>query len=353
MNASRLLTIAWTSGELHSEFARRIEASQRPGWNSATHSCTTGTRAVVVDWRMKDHGLGSDVHTWSNALCHAVTRGEVLQTIGSWVWRAEAFCERHEAAPLSCYFGPLAESPCLHALWPQFRQPQRRHGHASPPQCGGVPCPTPRPRARDRVSRSWSNRAVHTLENMVAHAKVPRGEAAFAHAVPCSVAGHTTRELHAAAMGYLFRRLPDRLVAQAEDAARATFGPRGVPPNLTTVGTALRQKHFSARPHAPHRSALTTTHHTFLIWQVYVRWGDKWKESKLLPIESYVDSVTKLTKDVPRSERHVFVMSEDAAALNAFRRAAPSAWKLYTYVVIKSYRASLKRRCDSISARLT
>ena len=102
---------------------------------------------------------------------------------------------------------------------------------------------------------------------------------------------NSSGQVHQAAMEVLFKILPARLIEAAERANAQVFGEGGAPESMITV---------------------------------HIRWGDKGKENSLVSIERYVNACRELVArhalgDAPT----VFITTEDAAALEAFRATAP------------------------------
>ena len=109
------------------------------------------------------------------------------------------------------------------------------------------------------------------------------------------------RSYMAAAAEYLFQSVRPAVVAEAEAQVRAAF-PQGLP--------------------LPHH--LVTIH---------MRWGDKGKETPLLPASHFVRGARALIDragNIPATDTHVYLASEDPDAIAAFRRAAPSHWRVHT-----------------------
>ena len=63
---------------------------------------------------------------------------------------------------------------------------------------------------------------------------------------------------------------------------------------------------------------------------VHVRWGDKGREMALRPINEYVEAVKNVTKYTGEA-LDVFLTTEDAKAVAAFRQAAPENWNVIVY----------------------
>ena len=65
---------------------------------------------------------------------------------------------------------------------------------------------------------------------------------------------------------------------------------------------------------------------------INIRWGDKWKEMKLVSIEDYVYATKQILtqKELDGEEKvYIYVASEDPIAVNKFKEASPSNWLIY------------------------
>jgi hypothetical protein len=113
-------------------------------------------------------------------------------------------------------------------------------------------------------------------------------------------------EYRAAAMEFLFQRVRPIVIEEAERQIQEVF-PEGLPDpkNMITVN---------------------------------IRWGDKAREMELQPIERYIYAVTELLMDRPPpsdnnsttdNSIHIYLASEDPAAITAFTAAAPSSWIIH------------------------
>lgn len=65
---------------------------------------------------------------------------------------------------------------------------------------------------------------------------------------------------------------------------------------------------------------------------LHIRWGDKWKEMRLVPMQYYIDKIHHVvtTFSYPPDVK-IFVMTEDYRALDAFRALADPRWKVQVY----------------------
>jgi hypothetical protein len=121
----------------------------------------------------------------------------------------------------------------------------------------------------------------------------------------------TMTEFRAAATEFLMTRVSDSIQREAERQVSALFPPHGqIPPDLITV---------------------------------HIRWGDKARESKLVPIERYIDAVNEivsLRQAVPSTNAstesrstvapvHIYLASEDPDAVNSFLSHRMPYWKVY------------------------
>lgn len=62
---------------------------------------------------------------------------------------------------------------------------------------------------------------------------------------------------------------------------------------------------------------------------VHVRWGDKKNEMKLVTMTEYVESIRKIASYRRLQEVHVYLGTEDPAAVRAFQQAMDPSWHLY------------------------
>jgi hypothetical protein len=139
----------------------------------------------------------------------------------------------------------------------------------------------------------------------------------------CPSVEYEIPEIRAASTEFLFSRISPLVQHEAERQAQFVFrdyNPSQVPKNLITV---------------------------------QIRWGDKKAEMKLIPIQSYVNAVTRLAKERKLQsssqsnenddddEVHIFLSTEDPQAVHSFREASPAHWKIYLdqyYMEMLAYR---------------
>ena len=167
------LNIVWTNRELHSPLAKRIGANQ--------DTCTE----KIYYHQMQNSGMGSDFHTWSQALCNSLQYSSTLVQVDEpWIWADKSFCnEEDHRQPLSCYFG-------MHLTCPNST-------------------------LASTAPISWNNR-MYMCESYI-------------YDIPSRLL------FRAAAIEYLFANLNPKLVHVAEKAIPIVFGPKGIPDNLITV----------------------------------------------------------------------------------------------------------------------
>eukprot|EP00397_Hematodinium_sp_SG-2012_P041166 GEMP01045275.1.p1 GENE.GEMP01045275.1~~GEMP01045275.1.p1 ORF type:complete len:402 (+),score=105.44 GEMP01045275.1:195-1400(+) len=228
----RALRYNWTNLPLTTSLARSIRRHQE--------QCAKRTR-----WHMMNNfGLGSDIHTWSQALCNAMEENVTLAVVGSWIWRDEELCSAKEttsraaSAPLACYFE--VSTKCASA---DLSQAEKQNWQ--PEYC------------------------------------------------PHWIRGFAFR---AAAVEYLFSNVSPALVRQAEQTYAVVFGDR--------------------------KSPLITVH---------IRWGDKKKEMELVPIEDYVEAVSRLLIRHDITDTPIlYISTEDPSAAAAFKSSSPRTWEMFT-----------------------
>ena len=77
---------------------------------SITHHPPPATHHRPLAFRLRS--FGSDLHTYSVALCNAIEKGAVLRTAGNFIYDDKGSCSSKQmASPLSCYF-PVAACEC-------------------------------------------------------------------------------------------------------------------------------------------------------------------------------------------------------------------------------------------------
>lgn len=104
----------------------------------------------------------------------------------------------------------------------------------------------------------------------------------------------------AASLAFAFQSVSPVVINEAKRQVALLFGAHGVPKGLITV---------------------------------HIRWGDKFWEMDLAPIDEYINAVKEMIVLQNRSDSspaHVYLATEDPKAVAEFLAAAPSDWKVYT-----------------------
>merc|ERR1719295_288126 len=99
------LRLDWTSLRPISHLAQRISAVQTQCSSEKTET-----------FHHLNAGIGSNLHTWTQALCAAMERDAAIVTEGPWPWVDEDSCPlaNGDRFPMLCYFGHghLPEGRC-------------------------------------------------------------------------------------------------------------------------------------------------------------------------------------------------------------------------------------------------
>jgi hypothetical protein len=107
---------------LKSVLAKRIRATQQSCLSGSM--CSDHSRRFAF-YSMTNHGLGSDLHTWSQAMCVAMEHNVslVVRSASEWVWSPRELLDRgdlghHAMDSLFTYFADETEGkhcPCTPA----------------------------------------------------------------------------------------------------------------------------------------------------------------------------------------------------------------------------------------------
>jgi hypothetical protein len=168
------LRFNWTSGDiLHTPLAKTIKQHQSV--------CTD----KVYYYHQNNWGMGSDLHTWTQAVCNSMQKNStLLEQTETWIWNDRNFCgEAYHKQPLACYFN--LEKHCPQSSTYPERMMSFNHSYDR--------CPT---YIQDDKTR---------------------------------------QEFRAAAIEYLFSNLSPKIVKAADDEIVNVFGVDGVPDNMFTV----------------------------------------------------------------------------------------------------------------------
>uniref|UniRef100_A0A7S1ZA53 Uncharacterized protein n=1 Tax=Trieres chinensis TaxID=1514140 RepID=A0A7S1ZA53_TRICV len=243
------LRLDWTDLPPMSEMAKRIHHSQ-----------------TSVDVRLyKKHvhfeaGLGSNLHTWAQSLCHAVENDLTLLTRGPWKWMDGKSCPAVDKGvtdgsgnPMRCYFGAHVDGGT---------------GVSSSPQGEEI---------------AFASESVPASETMSCPSIQGVGEGMY-----------SVGEWMEAATEFLFQSLDPAVISEAERQVRAVF-PQGLPhpDDLVTVNVRWGDK-GSEMPLQP-------------IW-AYMR--------------AVRDLVRTRPKERAHFPVHVYLATEDPEALKRFMEAA-------------------------------
>jgi hypothetical protein len=273
------LRLDYTNLERLSPFAKEYERVQ--------NDCSIDRLAIG---RHRDFaGLGSDIHVYSAVMCKTLEKTNArLRTVGTWIWNSKEQCPTHDennntisTSPMLCYF-PQSETVCPNDV------------------IAGV-----------GATRQFQ---VTNDDGRVKLQSCPNATEQYGG----------TSAIRAATTEYLFTRLADFVVHEAERQLQIHFGNNTrtnyqVPKNLITV---------------------------------HVRWGDKRYEVDLIPIENYTEAVHQIVNDrrmarhVTQDSRsaqsskndvdgnddddvHIYLSTEDPEAVKAFLKNIPSHWNVY------------------------
>lgn len=200
----------WNEELVFTAAARQILKLQllHPLCNNAAHLSRSELEQLVhvrpiVEGRPCNNGLGSDLHTWTAMLCHAVSRGGmlVLDPRHHWVWSRAA-----ETAELGGYFAPTHCNVSLDAITSAAASASLAVS------------------AKDLVEPLYHVRDVLPLQSCLPPWDLPL----------------TTSEWRAAAVEFLFRRLSSELHHKVCQAFDQVFGPLGGVPRDRLITIHMR-----------------------------------------------------------------------------------------------------------------
>jgi hypothetical protein len=275
------LRLDYTNLELLSPFAKEYERIQ--------NNCSINTLAITRQRPFT--GLGSDIHVYSTSMCKAIELNSArLRTVGSWIWNSIEHCPIVDidnntitTSPMLCYF-PKSETVC--------------------------------PNDDNDDNEDMIERVNLTdLGGLIDVNSCPNVTEQYGG----------TSAIRAATTEYLFTRVADFVVKEAERQLQILFGNNTstnnkVPDNLITV---------------------------------HIRWGDKQLVMGLLPMERYINAVHKIVNErkIARNttvssnaddeQVHIYLSTEDPKAVEQFMSTKPSHWNVYLdqyYVEMIPYR---------------
>jgi hypothetical protein len=284
----------WLEGyDLRSDVAQSIRARQL--------NCSHHTNQVATFILDNDYGMGSHLYQWSQAFCTADEMGYRLQTHNpQWLWRDQEYCngvgvrpspnhnntindvvapppqQDQSESPFACYFPGMENSLCADNSAVQKEDPQQR---LQPPQLFQFNVTSPHDKRRGcRKARDA--------------AQLPL--------------------LRAGAIEYIFSNVSSLVVQEAERQVALLWG--GAQGNDDGDG--------GDHPMIP--DDLITVH---------IRYGDKFWEMDLVPIDEYVQAVHELLS-LRRDHNmngtvHIYLATEDPRAYEEFVAAVPNTWRVY------------------------
>lgn len=222
----------------------------------------------LVKWKLMGAGMGSSIHTYSNALCEATYHNRILITDSldsnkkRWSWNEKEHCDDLIKSRDRSSNADLPHS----LLWCYFGS------HES-----GERCP--------KGSLKSTNFVEASLEDMYHH--------------PCRewYTEYGRQATHGAAMEFLFQNVTDIVIQEAE-------------------------KQMKEMNVVPTEDFIT----------IHIRWGDKWREMKLVSIEDYVNATKKILTKKERNgevDVNIYIASEDPIAIQKFKEVAPSHWIIH------------------------
>ena len=171
------LRFNWTSGDiLHTPLAKTIRDHQSV--------CTP----KVYYFHQNNWGMGSDLHTWTQAVCNSMEKkATLLELSEGWIWNDRKFCGTGptlpKRQPLSCYFN--VEQHCPDSTTFPDKMMSYNHSYDR--------CPT------------------YIQDD------------------------RTRQDFRAAAIEYLFSNISSKLIKAAESEITTVFGDYGIPDNMITV----------------------------------------------------------------------------------------------------------------------
>ena len=259
-----LLRLDWTDLPPRSELARRIDRSQT--------RCSEGlSSAGAGGARLKKHihfvgGVGMNIHTWAQSLCHAVENDLILLTRGKWKWMDDDSCPEVAAEietgvgnAMRCYFGPHVDGGSREGCYPPLgRDNEFAYISTTVPECGTCPG------------------IVNPEQN-------------------------TVGDWMAAATEFLFQSVSPAIIEEAQRQVRAVF-PKGLPDpeNIVTVNIRWGDK-----------------------------WREMKLQPIYAYIQAVREMAKTRSEENLNKPLHVYLATEDPDALRKFLAAAPKDWRIH------------------------
>ena len=229
-------------------------------------------------------GLGSHVILWGQALCNGMeTRLRMRSHEPAWLWLDKEHCDMQEQAilsPMLCYF-PSSEYRCSSDL---------RHTYT----------------AGDHNTSSTTT--TENSSNVAVSLNITDPRNKYDWCKPAKDSDESKGMIRASSTEYLFQSLSPLVIREAKRQIGIIF-PRGVvPEDLVTV---------------------------------HIRWGDKFWEMDLPPIQEYIDAVNTIlyksthghtTANVTTA--NIYLATEDPRAYQEFMDAKPDGWTVYADITL-------------------
>jgi hypothetical protein len=314
-----ILRFDWTNLELKSIMAQRMAAHQ------STIDCTNyHHHHAFGEFRFRNRfGLGSDLHLWTIALCNAMELKVRLHTILPWIFwdqdrcgqKADSSNSRNivtnimsdansSVSSMSCYF-PQAEPQCLSTSSIAIADGSHHH--------------------QQQRSLLSPNTTVYKLYR--GQGRISMECPTIIKAMGLSSSLSAMNEIHAAGIEFLFSRVSPIVQQEAERQLRRVFSGNvnkmRTTPKTTTDHMMNHTRSFAS---VSHDSALPPD-----LITVHIRWGDKSREMKLVPIEEYIEAVNRIQRERgrPTEKAVVFLATEDPRAVKEMLSKASLGWTIY------------------------
>lgn len=301
LNKGSSLRFDWTNLPPITPLGQAIDRSQSQCLNES--AVKEHGPQHIVHFELLIYGMGSDMHTWMDPLCHAVENNKVLITGGKkWQWNDEELCtiefQRKMALKADDWPAPgipmFWDVPDHSSLWCYFGW------HES-----ALRCPP--------GTLAWNASVVDygmDWERYTCHKITEK---------------YGRRGMHAAVAEWLFQNVSQLVIKEAERQIREEAFP------LPFNGTATLSNNddtctdtFQRWIGMPDADSLITVH---------IRWGDKASEMELVSLDEVINAtISLLTPDELSGRKvvHIYLATEDPAALLAFKEAATQrGWQVH------------------------
>jgi hypothetical protein len=287
-NPLLLLSHDWTNMTLYSDQAKAMYEHQ--------HNCTLPW--IRYNLRTLAMGLGSELHVWSYVLNESMRfRGYRLRTHPPLPDRHRRSSKQDQ--PSSMAWDWLDRNAC----------------GGDPSHVSQMDCyfPGAEPNCGVEQTTEWANRSF-----------VP-------NQIDPSPNTEDTVTWRAASMEYLFSSMSQLVVDEAERQAREVFGKKKK--KNDTNGTLMEDDDV--------KEAVAVVIPKDLIL-VHMRWGDKFVETKLLPVEEYISAIQTIVGEQNLTEVNILLCTEDPAAMSNFQNKSHAhGWNVYIdhfYTEFEHYR---------------